>query len=113
MHEMSIARSILDIAIQAAEREGAKRITRVNVLAGEMRAIEPLHLAFCFSLLAEDTIAAAAELNVDVVPVKGKCRSCGETFVVEDYQYFCPKCHSLDIETEGGTELRLTDIEVD
>jgi hydrogenase nickel incorporation protein HypA/HybF len=113
VHEMSIARSILDIAIEAAEKGGAKRITRVNVLAGELRAIEPLHLAFCFSIMAEDTIASAAELNVETVPVKGTCRSCGETFIVEDYQYACPKCHSLDIQTEGGTELRLTDIEVD
>ena len=110
---MSIARSILDIAIEAAEKEGAKRITRVNVLAGELRAIEPLHLAFCFSIMAEDTIASAAELNVETIPVKGICRSCGETFIVEDYQYACPRCHSLDVQTEGGTELRLTDIEVD
>ena len=113
MHEMTIARSILDIAIEAAQKGGATRISRVNVLAGELRAIEPLHLAFCFTIMAEGTMADAAQLNVEIVPVRGTCRLCGTAFSVQNHEYVCPACHSPDIQTEGGTELRLTDIEVD
>ena len=112
MHEMGIAQSILDIAIAAAEKEGAQKITRVNVVAGELRGLVPLQFTFCFGLIAENTIASGAQLNLEITPVRGRCRKCDETFIVEDYHYICPKCQSEDIETTGGTELRLRDIEV-
>jgi len=110
---MAIARSIIDIAIAAAEKEGAQRITRVNVVAGELRGIVPLQLTFCFGLMAENTIASGAYLNLEITPVKGRCRNCEEAFIVEDYRYVCPKCQGGDIQTIGGTELRLRDIEVE
>ena len=110
---MGIAQSLLDIAIAAAEREGAQRIIRVNVVAGELRGLVPLQFTFCFSLIAENTIASSAELNLEITPVRGRCRKCEETFIVEDYRYICPRCQSEDIEIVGGTELRLRDIEVE
>ena len=110
---MGIARSILDIAIAASERGGAQRITRINVVAGELRGIVPLQLTFCFSIIAENTIASRACLNLEITPVRGRCRECEETFIVEDYRYICPKCNSEDVQTIGGTELRVRDIEVE
>ena len=110
---MSIAQSILDIAIAAAEAEGAQRILQVNMVAGELRAIEPVQLTFCFGIVAQDTIASAAHLNLEIIPVKGKCRQCEETFPVKDYDYTCPKCNSQEIQIVGGRELRLVDIEVE
>jgi len=109
---MAIAQNILDIAVDAAQRGGAQRITRVNVVAGEMRAIVPTQLTFCFGVAAESTIASGAELNLEIVPVKGRCRVCSEDFVVKDFSYICPKCEGSDIEIIGGTELRISDIEV-
>ena len=112
VHEMAIAQNIVDIAVAAAERGEAQRITRVNVVAGEMRAIVPMQLVFCFGVAAENTIASGAELNLQIVPVKGKCRGCGEDFVIEEFSYICPRCGDSDIEITGGTELRIKDIEV-
>ncbi len=109
---MAIAQNILDIAVAAAERGGAERITKINVVAGEMRAIVPPQLAFCFSIAAESTIASSAELNLEIVPVAGRCRGCGEDFAIEKFDYTCPKCGSSDIEITGGTEFRVRDIEV-
>jgi hydrogenase nickel incorporation protein HypA/HybF len=110
---LSIAQNILDIAVAAAEREGAQKITRINIVAGKVRAIVPEQLSFCFEVIAEGTIASGAELNMEIVPVKGRCRKCGEVFIVEDFLYICPQCQSSDIEITGGTELRIKDIEVD
>lgn len=112
MHEMAIAQGIIDIAVAAAQKEGAQKITRINVVAGELRGIVPLQLTFCFSVLAEQTIASDAYLNLEITPIKGRCKNCDETFIVKDYQYVCPRCHSQDIQTAGGTELRVRDIEV-
>jgi len=110
---MAIARSILDIAIAASEKEGAQRIIRINIVAGELRGIVPLQLTFCFGVIAENTIASGAYLNLEITPVRGRCRECEHMFLVEGYCYICPKCHSEDVQTIGGTELRVRDIEVE
>jgi len=109
---MSIAQNILDIVVSAAERGGAQKITRVNVVAGEMRAIVPAQLAFCFGIAAENTIADSAELNLEIVPVTGRCKGCGECFAIEKLDYTCPSCGGGDVEITGGTEFHVRDIEV-
>ncbi|MBM4445956.1 MAG: hydrogenase maturation nickel metallochaperone HypA [Chloroflexi bacterium] len=113
MHEMAIARNIVNIAVAAAEKEGAKRITKVNVVAGELRGIIPAQLIFSFGLMSENTIASGAYLDLEIMAVMGKCKKCGETFVVRDYRYACSRCQSEDIQTLSGTELRVKDIEVE
>ena len=110
---MAIARNIVNIAIAAAEKEGARKITKVNVVAGELRGIIPAQLIFSFGLMAENTIASGAYLDLEITPVMGKCKKCSEAFVVKDYCYVCPKCQSEDIQTVSGTELRVKDIEVE
>lgn len=113
MHEMGIAQNILDIAVVAAQKEGASRITRIDLIAGELRGIEPMQLTFCFDIVAKDTLAGGAYLNIETVPVRGHCNDCQADFQIEDYVYVCPKCGSAKIEVTGGTELRLKDIEID
>ena len=113
MHEMAIARNIVNIAVAAAEKEGATRISRVNVVAGELRAIVPEQLIFSFGLMAENTIASGAYLNLEITPVICRCRKCGNEFTVKDYRYICTNCGSQDLDTLSGTELRVKDIEVE
>jgi hydrogenase nickel incorporation protein HypA/HybF len=113
MHEMGIAQNILEIALDAANKEGAQKITRINLIAGELRGIVPLQLTFCFGMVARDTIAVGAYLNVDTMPVTGHCDDCKAYFKVAEYQYVCPKCNSTKIQVTGGTELRIKDIEIE
>lgn len=113
MHEMGIAQNILDIALEAANREGANKISRIDIVAGELRGIVPLQLTFCFGIIAQNTIASSAYLNVEETPVTAHCEDCGEDFKVEDYQYLCPKCSSLNVKVTGGAELRVKDIEIE
>lgn len=113
MHEMGIARDILDIAITAAQKEEAARITRINVIAGELRGVIPLQLCFCFGILAEGTIAGGAQLNIESTKPQGKCRDCDHVFPINNFAYICPHCQSLNIQVQGGTELYIRDIEVE
>lgn len=113
MHEMGIAQNIVEIAVEAAKKEGASKVTRINLIAGELRGIVPMQLTFCFGIVAKDTIAAGAYLDIEEVPVSGHCKNCNSDFSVEEYEYVCPKCGSPNIELTGGTELRIKDIEVE
>ncbi|MEI6186641.1 MAG: hydrogenase maturation nickel metallochaperone HypA [Dehalococcoidia bacterium] len=113
MHEMGIAQNILDIALNAAKQEGAIKISRINLVAGELRGLVPMQLSFCFSIVAKDTIASGAYLNVEEVPVSGHCNDCSADFSVKEYEYVCPKCGSTKIQVTGGTELSIKDIEIE
>ncbi|MCX6005024.1 MAG: hydrogenase maturation nickel metallochaperone HypA [Chloroflexi bacterium] len=113
MHEMGVAQNILDIAVAAAQKEGAHKITRINLIAGELRGVVPMQLSFCFGIVAKDTIASGAYLNIEEMPVTAHCENCSSDFSVEDYQYVCPKCGSTKIQLTGGTELRIKDIEIE
>ena len=113
MHELSIAQSILDIAIEAANKQGAKKITRIDLVAGELRGLVPTQLTFCFSIVAKDTLASGACLYVEEMPLTAHCEDCNADFTVIDYQQICPACGSIKIQLTGGSELSVKDIEVE
>jgi len=113
MHEFAIAQNIVRIAVDAAKREKALRITKVHIKAGELRGIITTQLIFYFGLASENTIAEGAQLYVKTVPAKGKCRICNIDFAIKDHSYVCPSCSGISIDTIGGTELRLTQIEAE
>jgi hydrogenase nickel incorporation protein HypA/HybF len=113
MHEMGIARNILDIAVAAAQREGTGKISKISLIAGELRGIEPAQLTFCFGFTARDTIAEGACLDIEIVPARGFCDECQVGFTVKLRHYACPACGSAKIHLKGGDELLVKDIEIE
>lgn len=113
MHEMSIAQSILKIALNAAETNGAKKLKTVRIRAGELRGIVPSQLSFFFQFITKDTPAEGAVLDVETVPIKGRCKSCDFEFMVEDFQFICTECQSKDIDVVQGMELAVKEIEIE
>lgn len=113
MHEMGIAQNILDIVLEAANREGAKKISRIDLVAGELRGLVPMQMTFCFGIVAQNTIASSAYLNIEETPVTAHCEDCGVDFAVKEYQYLCPECNSTKVRVTGGSELRVKDIEIE
>lgn len=113
MHELSVAKSILDIALRRAQEDGFQRIHSVHLKIGRLSGIEPENLRFCFGVLSADTIAQSAEIEIEVLPLRGKCRACGEEFELAEIDFVCPGCHNRDIEVISGTEMVMDGMEVD
>ena len=113
MHEMGLVQNIFDIVLKTAEQNDIAKVLRINIRAGQMRAIVPEQLQFCFEILSKESpIVEGAELVVEMLPVKGKCKSCLHEFAVEDYNFVCPKCEHEDIDVLQGMELLVSNIEV-
>jgi len=113
MHEMAIAQGILDIVLDAAARNDATAVLSIKLQVGEMTEVEPEALSFCFAALAAGTAAASARLEVEVTPLVGRCRDCGQEFRVERFRFICPACGSAGVEIISGRELRVEHLEVE
>jgi len=113
MHEMGLVQNIVDIVLKTAEQNGITKVLRINIRAGQLRAIVPKQLQFCFEILSrESKILQGAELVVETLPVKGKCKSCKHEFPVNEYRFVCPECEHEDIDVLQGMELLVANIEV-
>ena len=62
MHELSITRNILSIALEKANAAHANKIRKINLVIGELSGIVDECVQFNFGFLSEDTIAAEATL---------------------------------------------------
>ena len=110
MHEMGIAYAVLDAVRSAASGHAPKK---VGVRIGEMSALDPEALRFCFEAITRDTDLHSLELEIEICPFRFKCRECRHEFNVRDYQTQCPRCSSLKTECIGGQELDIAFLEVE
>jgi hydrogenase nickel incorporation protein HypA/HybF len=113
MHELSIANSILDIVLRRAREDGFGRVHSVYLKIGRLSGIEPESLRFCFGVVSADTIAESARIEVELVPLRGKCARCGEEFDMAEIGFVCPRCHNSNIEVISGTEMLMDKMEVE
>jgi hydrogenase nickel incorporation protein HypA/HybF len=113
MHEMSVTQSLLDIALRHAERANAQRITRLNMVIGELASIVDDSVQFYWDIISRDTIAAGAELHFERVPGVLRCLGCAHTFPLDGRDYACPACGEKQVVAAGGDEFRLESIEVE
>ncbi len=113
MHEMSIAQSLIDVVKEEMVKHEAKTLRSVRLDIGEMSAIVPDALSFCFEVAVTGTELEGARLIMDVIPVKGLCHECKSEFEVKDYTFVCPSCSNTKIETIAGQNLSIVEIEVE
>lgn len=110
MHEMSIAQSIINLALEEAGRAGLDRVAQVRLKIGRMSGVVPDSLAFCWELMTGEGPIQGAELVMEEIPVQALCQECEEGFQVEEYDFTCPSCGSERTKIVAGRELTLSAI---
>ena len=113
MHELSITQSMLDIALEKAKEAQAGRITRINLVVGELSSIVDDCLQFYFDFLSEDSIASGAALSFERIPMQVRCRNCGLSFSPDKSSWSCPQCNEWNVEVVAGKEFYIDSIEVE
>lgn len=115
MHELSMMKSVLEVALEYAEKNDAKKIQKIALSVGAMATVVPDWAQMFFEYAAKDTIAENAELEIETVPARIRCRSCGaETEVdINNLQFTCNQCESQAIELISGREFRITYMEIE
>lgn len=113
MHEMSLTESVVEIAVDAARRNGASRVSRIWVEVGALSHVEPEALAFCFEAVAAGTLAQGARLEIERIAGAGWCLDCETTVPLAERFGACPKCGRFRVRMTAGDEMRIREMEID
>lgn len=108
MHELALMEDMVQ-AIQRSVERG--RIYAVHLEVGELTAVEPDALRFCFEVCTRGTRIEGAVLDIRQVAASARCLSCGGEFAPGPIRGLCP-CGSGEVEVLAGNELRLRGVEV-
>jgi hydrogenase nickel incorporation protein HypA/HybF len=111
MHELSIAQSIVDILNDQMKIHNLSRIESVSLRIGALRAVVVESLSFSFNVLTSGSPLEGARLEVEEVPLRGRCMECGQEVTLETWMDDCPHCRGARMEIVSGKELDIVAIE--
>jgi hydrogenase nickel incorporation protein HypA/HybF len=121
MHEFSFAYQIFKVAEATAMKYGAKKITEVYLEIGELTLIVPELLKQSFKMATTGSIAEGAELKIEILPGKIRCRECDKVSTVtltEEAQltglqlFQCKYCKSKNTEIIEGKKANVKNIKI-
>jgi hydrogenase nickel incorporation protein HypA/HybF len=113
MHEMSLAEGVLQLIEDARDRQPFDRVIAVLLEVGALAGVEAEAMRFCFDAVTRGSIAEGARLDILQAPGTGCCMACGETVAMAQLYGDCPRCGSAQVRVTGGTELRVSELEVE
>ncbi|MCC7208355.1 MAG: hydrogenase maturation nickel metallochaperone HypA [Anaerolineae bacterium] len=113
MHELSVTQNILSIALEHGERAGARRITVLYLVIGQLSTIVDDSVQFYWEIIAEGTLAAGSKLHFRRIPAELECRECGTRFGLGRDSFDCPTCGSERVQVIAGEEFYVEAIEVE
>ena len=113
MHELAITQSMFELVLEQADKAGAKKVGKINLVIGEMTGIVGDSVQFYFDFLSQGSPAEGAALSFTMTPPKAQCRDCGKTFEFKEFEWTCPYCQGNSMEIIGGKELFVESIEVE
>ncbi|WP_013321759.1 hydrogenase maturation nickel metallochaperone HypA [Gloeothece verrucosa] len=110
MHELGITQNIVAIVSEHARGVPVKRVT---LEIGQLSAIMPEAIRFCFDVCCQDTVLEGATLEIVEIPGLGKCRQCGFHTGISQPFGICDRCGSAELEIVQGQELKIKEMEIE
>ncbi|MCB1757665.1 MAG: hydrogenase maturation nickel metallochaperone HypA [Gammaproteobacteria bacterium] len=113
MHEMSLCEGILQILEEQAAAQGYSKVKTVWLEVGSFAGVEIEALRFCFDVVCKNTLADQARLEILEIPASSWCMSCAKTVTLDSRHAPCPLCGGYQLQSGGGDELRVKELEVE
>lgn len=111
MHELSIAHSLVQLAIETAEQNHLKKIEALRVKLGVFSGVVKEALEFSFDIATEGTSIERAHLIIEEIPLKIFCSQCSQEYVLEKpIPIKCPRCNSGTDQILEGKEIELYEL---
>ena len=112
MHELAICHSLLRQVEEIARRERAQRVDLIRLRIGPLSGVVAELLEQAFGIARAGTVAAAAELLVETLPVRIRCTRCGAQSEAPPNRLLCCRCGDFRTQLLSGDELLLASVEL-
>jgi len=113
VHEASVTEALVKLALEEAGKQGARKVTAINLVVGEATGYMKESLDFYFGIFAKGSILEGAALNVDYVKAKIECPACGLLFERKRFSFDCPRCGAQGVMTSFGNEFYIDTMDIE
>ena len=110
MHEMMVAKSLIEIISGEAAKQNAKPVG-AKISCGTLNPVNDEALRFAFEAIGKDTPCEDMKIEIEHKPIGAKCKNCGEVFNVEFSHPACPACGGESFELLPDAPLLLEEID--
>ena len=112
MHELGLCKSILDIIDSSSVGHQFSCIKKIHLEIGALLAVDKRAMIFCFEVIAKNTKAKDALLEIININGEALCEDCKQIVKVQQYSDSCSNCGSFYLTIIQGEELRVKSMEV-
>ncbi|MBO8177086.1 MAG: hydrogenase maturation nickel metallochaperone HypA [Bacillus sp. (in: Bacteria)] len=112
MHELSIAHSLVELAMESSKNLELKRVKALYLKLGVLSGVVKEALEFSFDVVVQGTPLEGAKLIIEDVPITVFCPDCQEAQVLpEPFPMRCPVCGTKTGQVLAGREMELYALE--
>ncbi len=114
MHELSIVKRFMNIALSAIEDQPSVTVRELILDVGEMSGTEDEYLLRYYDTCTLDTRLEGSKLTIRKVPMKVECNDCHTIYNPKlTPERLCPTCHSGDCHLLEGRDIKVAELIVD
>lgn len=111
MHELAVTQALLKQVLSAAKKEDVCQVNQIVISLGQYTSFVDDSIQFYWNIIAKDTIAAKADIQIHRIPGKITCLTCHKILEPGSTKPdLCPYCQSYKLFIDGGDELFLEEI---
>ena len=109
MHETGLCEGVLAVVREVSDDEP---VSRIRLRVGRLQGVVPDVFEFCWRMVAEDTAAAEAALELEDVPVRVRCGACGAETEPPSSAIACASCGSPSVDVVAGDAIEVEEVEL-
>jgi hydrogenase nickel incorporation protein HypA/HybF len=113
MHELSIAQNIVEIIKQNIPPDALGAVAFVHLKVGNLSGVVADSLDFSYTALNNGTQLEKSRLVIERIPFVVFCNPCNSSAENPSGIVICERCGNLDTKVLSGTELEITEIELE
>jgi len=113
MHEYSIVQALIEQCEDLAKEHQKTKILKVIVKIGVLSGVEIDLFKTAFETFKEKTICDNSELVINIQPLVIKCYECLTESVLDENNFICPSCESLNVQSVDGEDMYLMSLEME
>jgi hydrogenase nickel incorporation protein HypA/HybF len=113
MHELSVCQDVIAQVEGIARQHGARAVSAIELQIGPLSGVEIPLLEQAFTIARAGTVADAAELRIEALPVRVHCNRCGQESDASISRLVCGHCGDWQTRLVSGDEMLLARVELE